>query len=151
MDHEFQRISQLFDAARQCDPSARLDFLSDACGSNLNLRERVMNLLRQHDRAAGFLEPPTGARNALEGAFRDVYTSQLSELPERIGSYRILDILGEGGMGVVYLAEQTAPVVRRVALKLIKRGLSNRQFIARLEAERQALAMMDHPNITRVI
>ena len=73
-----------------------------------------------------------------------------ADLPERIGPYRILAQIGEGGMGVVYLAEQTKPVRRRVALKLIKLGMDTKQFIARFEAERQALAMMDHPCVARV-
>ncbi len=73
------------------------------------------------------------------------------EHPERIGTYRILQILGEGGMGLVYEAEQTEPVVRRVALKVMKPGLDTRQVLARFEAERQALAVMDHPNIAKVL
>ncbi len=73
-----------------------------------------------------------------------------ADLPETIGPYRVLEILGEGGMGMVYLAEQTEPVKRRVALKVIKPGMDSRQIIARFEAERQALAVMDHPNIATV-
>ncbi|MCH7602092.1 MAG: serine/threonine protein kinase, partial [Planctomycetes bacterium] len=72
------------------------------------------------------------------------------DLPERIGRYRILEQIGEGGMGIVYLAEQTEPVQRRVALKVIKLGMDTKQVIARFEAERQALAMMDHPCVARV-
>ena len=71
-------------------------------------------------------------------------------LPDRIGSYKILDELGEGGMGVVYLAEQTEPIRRRVALKVIKRGMDTKQVLARLESERQALALMNHPNVAKL-
>ena len=73
-----------------------------------------------------------------------------SALPESVGPYRILELLGEGGMGVVYLAEQTEPVRRRVALKVIKHGMDTNQVVARFEAERQALAMMDHPCVAKV-
>jgi len=70
--------------------------------------------------------------------------------PERIGPYKVISVLGEGGMGVVYLAEQAEPVKRRVALKVIKLGMDTKQVVARFEAERQALAMMDHPGVARV-
>ena len=73
-----------------------------------------------------------------------------SSSPKRVGPYRILERLGEGGMGVVYLAEQTEPVRRRVALKIIKHGMDTKQVVARFEAERQALAMMDHPCVAKV-
>ena len=72
------------------------------------------------------------------------------ERPEAIGPYKLLGTLGEGGMGIVYLAEQTEPVRRRVALKLIKLGMDTKQVIARFEAERQALALMNHPNVAKV-
>jgi len=75
---------------------------------------------------------------------------QARALPERVGPYRILERLGEGGMGVVYLAEQTEPVRRKIALKIIKRGMDTDQVVARFEAERQALAMMDHPYVAKV-
>ncbi|HSR40985.1 MAG TPA: protein kinase, partial [Longimicrobiales bacterium] len=71
-------------------------------------------------------------------------------VPDRVGPYRILSVLGEGGMGIVYLAEQTEPVRRRVALKILKVGMDTRQIVARFEAERQALALMEHDNIARV-
>ncbi len=73
-----------------------------------------------------------------------------SSTPERVGPYRILERLGEGGMGIVYLAEQTEPVRRKVALKIIKHGMDTRQVVARFEAERQALAMLDHPCVAKV-
>jgi serine/threonine protein kinase len=87
-------------------------------------------------------EPP-GGESTVPGAPRPA-------MPESIGVYRILDRLGEGGFGDVYLAEQTKPVRRRVALKIIKLGMDTRQVVARFEAERQALALMDHPNVAKV-
>ena len=71
--------------------------------------------------------------------------------PETIGPYRILDVLGEGGMGIVYAAEQRSPVRRRVALKVIKVGMDTKEVLARFEAERQALAMLDHPHVAKVL
>ncbi len=85
-----------------------------------------------------------GATPILQGGGRD------SDRPDRIGPYKILDVLGEGGMGVVYLAEQAEPVRRRVALKIIRLGMDSKQVIARFESERQALAVMDHPNIAKI-
>ena len=74
----------------------------------------------------------------------------VKERPKRIGPYRILDVLGEGGMSVVYLAEQSEPVKRRVALKILKPGMDSKQVVARFESERQALALLDHPNIAKI-
>src|SRR5436309_8527741 len=82
---------------------------------------------------------------------RSVPETELLDVGATIGPYKLLQRLGEGGFGTVFLAEQRAPMVRRVALKIIKRGMDTRQVIARFEAERQALAMMDHPNIATVL
>ncbi|MCA1963360.1 MAG: serine/threonine protein kinase, partial [Prosthecobacter sp.] len=90
--------------------------------------------------------PACALRGALEGS-----AAKVEGLPERIGDYRLLDELGRGGMGVVYLAEQETPIRREVALKVIKAGMDTREVIARFEAERQALALMDHPGIARVL
>jgi serine/threonine protein kinase len=117
-------------------------FLDGACGKNTELRERVEQLLQAH-------AAPDGRQNCGETWPID---QPLTEEPStQIGPYKLLQRLGEGGMGVVYMAEQTQPVQRRVALKIIKPGMDTRQVIARFEAERQALAMMDHPNIARVL
>jgi eukaryotic-like serine/threonine-protein kinase len=95
--------------------------------------------------------------NFLEGtAAAAGLTLKLDLAPEEkqgtvIGRYKLLQKIGEGGMGVVYMAEQTEPVIRRVALKIIKLGMDTRQVVARFEAERQALALMDHPNIAKVL
>jgi WD40 repeat protein/serine/threonine protein kinase len=119
-------------------------FLDRACQGDAEMRARVETLLRAHEQADGFLESPAPALSAPDGP-------SSAEVPgTAIGLYKLLEQIGEGGMGIVYLAEQTQPVRRRVALKLIKPGMDTRQVIARFEAERQALALMDHPNIARV-
>src|SRR5581483_4860402 len=123
-------------------PQARAEFLDRAC-PDVGLRERVERLLKSH----------TGAGSFLHKALAMTEMGQsLSEKPGSvIGPYKLLQEIGEGGMGVVYMAEQETPVRRRVALKIIKPGMDSRQVIARFEAERQALAMMDHQNIARVL
>ena len=119
-------------------------FLGQACGSDAALRMRVEELLRAHRDAGAFLG---GAEK--QDATRD---QPIAERPGTvIGPYKLLQQIGEGGMGVVWMAEQTQPVQRKVALKVIKPGMDSRQVIARFEAERQALAMMDHVNIARVL
>ena len=90
------------------------------------------------------LEPPREQYAALGG-------HDLTEHPERVGPYRVLGLLAQGGMGTVYLAEQTEPVRRRVALKVIKLGMDTREVVGRFEAERQALAVMEHPGIAKVL
>ncbi len=115
-------------------------FLKDACGEDEALRQQVDILIEAHEQAGSFLE--TGVLIA------PTLDPPLSEGPGTvIGPYKLLQEIGDGGMGVVFMAEQTEPVARRVALKIIKPGMDTRQVIARFEAERQALAMMDHPNI----
>jgi serine/threonine protein kinase len=118
-------------------------FLDQACGTDAALRARVEELMQAHRDAGAFLG---GAEK--QGATCD---QPNREAPGTvIGPYKLLQQIGEGGMGVVWMAEQTQPVQRKVALKVIKPGMDSRQVIARFEAERQALAMMDHVNIARV-
>lgn len=121
--------------------------LSHACAENDKLRDRVRALLRAHAEPDSFLEQPA--------VLPESTASRESPIAERegsiIGPYKLLQQIGEGGMGVVFMAEQTAPIQRTVALKIIKQGMDTRQVVARFEAERQALAMMDHPNIARVV
>jgi WD40 repeat protein/serine/threonine protein kinase len=123
----------------------RAEYLQQACGGNPEALDRIAALLQVHDEERSFLEVPAVAVQAT--------TDQ--QPPERpgaqIGPYKLLQQIGEGGMGVVYMAEQHEPVKRRVALKIIKPGMDTRQVIARFEAERQALALMDHVNIARVL
>jgi len=128
-----------------CDmsPAERADALEVRCGGDAQLKARVTSLLAAHDRAGGFFAGPTVERERAD-------LGGVGPPPKQIGPYKILQEIGEGGFGSVYLAEQESPVRRRVALKLIKPGMDSRQVIARFEAERQALAMMDHPNIAKV-
>jgi serine/threonine protein kinase/tetratricopeptide (TPR) repeat protein len=158
MSESPEREEQLFAEAQALPAGERPRFLDDACRGDPAMRERLEELLRAHDSAGGFLEappadsgdhPPPGAvAAALESALGAVGY----ETPgTRIGRYKLLQKLGEGGCGVVWMAEQEEPVRRRVALKIIKLGMDTKEVIARFEAERQALAMMDHPNIAKVL
>jgi serine/threonine protein kinase len=143
-----QRDELIFEAALELSVSARGDYLTKACGDNPALRQRIESLLTAHEQVVGVLErsPATALRETAGSSL------PLTEKPgDRIGRYRLLQQIGEGGCGVVYMAEQEEPVRRRVALKVIKLGMDTRQVIARFEAERQALALMDHPNIAKVL
>jgi WD40 repeat protein/serine/threonine protein kinase/tetratricopeptide (TPR) repeat protein len=137
----------VFNVARQiASPDARAEYLRQACGADSGLRERVLGLLRAYEEQASFLESP-----APVGVVPTI-DQPASESPgDVIGPYKLLEQIGEGGMGTVWMAQQTAPVKRVVALKLIKAGMDSKQIIARFEAERQALALMDHANIARVL
>jgi len=136
----------IFNIARRIDSAeARAEYLQQVCGTDLEALQRVAELLQVYEREQSFLESPAVA-------VTDTLDLTPVEKPGTvIGPYKLLQQIGEGGMGVVYMAEQTEPVQRRVALKIIKPGMDTRQVIARFEAERQALAMMDHPNIARVL
>ena len=127
------------------DAAERVEFVARACGSDARLREGVEALLRASAQSGDLLDVPDPPGKTMEFPAAD------DEARTCIGPYKLLQQIGEGGMGVVYMAEQTEPVARRVALKIIKPGMDSRQVIARFEAERQALAMMDHPNIAKVL
>jgi serine/threonine protein kinase/WD40 repeat protein len=136
------------------DPAARASYLDQACGGDAALRRRVEALLHAHAAAGGFLERPAASGLITEppAAGRWVASDAPGEGPgSRVGPYKLLQQLGEGGMGVVFMAEQEEPVRRRVAVKVIKPGMDSAQVVARFEQERQALALMDHPNIARVL
>src|SRR6266481_3196948 len=136
----------IFAEALQLPVSERSAFLERACGGDAKLRHKVEGLLRTHDQAGDFLERPP-----VEMAIGSRLGAFAGEKPgDRIGRYKLLQQIGEGGCGVVYLAEQEEPIRRRVALKILKLGMDTKQVIARFEAERQALALMDHPNIAKV-
>jgi WD40 repeat protein/serine/threonine protein kinase len=143
----------IFIAALQKDvPAQRQTYLDEACAGQSEMRARVESLLRLNEGAGSFLERPA-AESTDTGAFPNAAEGALSrEAPGAlIGPYKLLQQIGEGGMGTVWMAEQTTPVKRFVALKVIKAGMDSRQMLARFEAERQALARMDHPNIARVL
>jgi serine/threonine protein kinase/WD40 repeat protein len=126
-------------AVEMASPEAQAAFLEGACLGDESLRSRVAELLADH-RQDSFLEVPA----------IDLFPSA-GKPGDRIGRYKLLEKIGEGGMGVVYMAQQEEPVRRRVALKIIKLGMDTKQVVARFEAERQALALMDHPNIAKVL
>src|SRR5262245_18110450 len=141
------RAQEIFEQAVGHQGPAREAYLRDACGTDEALRAEVAALLRIHDRAPRFLASPTAGST---GAATIVATPSERE-GQLIGRYKLLQPIGEGGFGIVWMAEQREPVKRRVALKIIKVGMDTRQVIARFEAERQALALMDHPNIAKVL
>jgi eukaryotic-like serine/threonine-protein kinase len=150
------RQRELFlQALEQPTPEARHRFLEEACAGNAVLRATVEGLLAHH-RDDNFLEtpavePPSAAKSNTASR-STVLTSPLTEKPgDRIARYKLLQKIGEGGVGAVFMAEQEEPIRRRVALKLIKPGMDTKSVIARFESERQALALMDHPNIARVL
>jgi tetratricopeptide (TPR) repeat protein/serine/threonine protein kinase len=133
------------DALAIQDPGERAAFLDRACADNPGLRQDVESLLSAYD-AGAFLESPAPAPGVTAA------WPAVGEGPGgAVGSYKLLEQIGEGGFGVVFLAEQQHPVRRKVALKVVKPGMDSRQVIARFEAERQALALMDHPNIAHVL
>jgi serine/threonine protein kinase len=136
----------LFHLAVEKPADQRGAFLRQACAGDLELQQRVITLLEAHENPATFMQPPVERLQPI------TLDPPMLSLPPGtiIGRYKLLEPIGEGGYGVVFMAEQTSPVVRNVALKIIKAGMDTRQVIARFEAERQALALMDHPNIAKV-
>ena len=129
----------IFDIARRiADIEARDDYLAQACGDNRRLQQRIRELLRLDEQDSLFSRKPIG----VDGTEVHAKSTASSDF---IGPYKIREKIGEGGMGVVYVAEQTEPVQRKVAIKVIKPGMDTKEVIARFEAERQALAFMEHP------
>jgi serine/threonine protein kinase/WD40 repeat protein len=141
----------IFNVARKIEsPEARSSYLDQVCSGDAALHARLRALLRVHERDGGYLKsPPRADVAAAGGASGD---SIVSEGPGSvIGPYKLLEQIGEGGFGIVFMAEQQRPVRRKVALKVLKPGMDTRQVVARFEAERQALALMEHQNIARVL
>jgi WD40 repeat protein/serine/threonine protein kinase len=141
-----REIESILAVAVEMDSEAgRREFLDQACAGDADLKRRVEELIENHFRAGSFLESPAA----------DLFSTADDRLSEHsgtvIGPYKLLEQIGEGGFGIVFMAEQQHPVRRKVALKVIKPGMDSKQIIARFEAERQALAMMDHQNIARVL
>jgi hypothetical protein len=147
MPENLDKEKRLFEQALNLPSAAeRRAFLQGACAEDEALLARLQALLRAHEGASGFLPD-----KPLERATTVVVPQAPGErVGELIGNYKLLEKIGEGGFGSVYVAEQREPVKRRVALKIIKLGMDTRQVVARFEAERQALALMDHPNIAKI-
>src|SRR5262245_16657568 len=141
MPVQHDQAARIFDAAAELEsPAARAAYLDAACGPDRALRAEVEELLAHDFAARSFLDRPLAATVDEPAAERPGAT---------VGPYKLIELIGEGGFGSVFLAEQQQPVRRKVALKVLKPGMDNRQVVARFEAERQALALMDHPNIAR--
>jgi eukaryotic-like serine/threonine-protein kinase len=140
-----ERAIEVFAEAVQLSSEERVGFLDQACAEDEALRQKIEALLKSNDRAEGFLEQsvvPAGIKRPKLAA---------GEKPgDHVDRYKLLRQVGEGGWGVVFVAEQQYPVSRFVALKVVKPGTDTKSVIARFEAERQALALMDHPNIAHV-
>src|SRR5580765_548683 len=138
-----EREVTLFEAALALPSGQREAYLEQASAGDPDLLQRVRGLLHAAENGADFLTPITpNPRPTLPA---------IEKPGDRIGRYKLLQQIGEGGCGIVHMAEQEEPLRRRVALKVIKLGMDTRQVIARFEAERQALALMDHPNIAKVL
>ena len=139
----YERIKSIFLSAAGLDENERAAFLDRECEDDDELRAEVERLLG--------IDAHVGSSGELEGADGSARIGSSESRPEWVGPFRILSRLGEGGFGVVYLAEQTEPIRRRVAVKIVKPGMDSARVLARFEAERHTLAMMDHPNIARVL
>ena len=159
MDNPPLTAKAVFDRAHEiADAEERRAYLAEACGDNGKLRQQVEALLRAYDEAGSFLDKPAAVPEATSDVApgqwhhaEDLPVAPLEGVGSRIDKYKLLQQIGEGGMGVVFMAEQQEPVRRMVAVKVIKAGMDSGQVIARFEAERQALALMDHPNIAKVL
>ena len=155
-DPHHARLRQLFDQALELPPAVRSTFLDKKCAADPELRRRLEAMLAAAE-GSDFLSAATGDERAAAVVAAPAASTPPAEAPLRegpgtqIGSYKLLQQIGEGGFGAVFLAEQREPVARKVALKIIKLGMDTRQVVARFEQERQALALMDHPNIAKVL
>jgi len=160
MKHSMQDEEALFEAARQLKSGGQREaFLAQACAGDLELQRRLAELLSADEVADKFLKSASRSAGSLFATgWSKISTTETGasgvpdeQVGKRIGPYKILQRIGEGGGGVVYMAEQEKPISRRVALKVIKLGMDTKSVIARFDAERQALALMEHPNIARVL
>jgi WD40 repeat protein/predicted Ser/Thr protein kinase len=146
MDSERKDERAVFKAALKIEsPTERAAYVRKVCENNAELLARVEALLKSHDQAGSFLGVPVLGSHAESNN-----NSPIDGPGTRISRYELLELIGEGGMGLVYLAEQTEPVKRKVALKIVKLGMDTKQVVARFEAERQTLALLEHPNIAHV-
>src|SRR3954453_18902144 len=142
----------IFQVARRIEArEVRAAYLAQVCGEDMKLRDEVEVLLRAHDESQSFLECPAAEMVGDVSSPLTLDPSCHEKAGTLIGAYKLVEKIGEGGMGTVWMAQQSEPVRRLVAIKLIKAGMDSRQVIARFDAERQALALMDHVNIARVL
>ena len=148
MSETADRIESLFAAAVALAPKERDAYLERECSNEPAVRDQILALLNAHDRAGHVIDRPVADDPDETAGY-----APTGEQPGTViaGRYKLLEEIGQGGMGTVWAAEQTIPVRRKVALKLIKIGMDSRSVLARFEAERQALALMDHPNIAKVL
>ena len=138
-------IDSIFCAAIEIEsPDERRAIVEQVCGEDVDLRHQVERLLHAHFHGRSILDAPAQPVATVDEPLRETAGTV-------VGPYKLLEQIGEGGMGTVWMAQQTEPIKRLVAVKLIKAGMDSKQVIARFEAERQALALMDHPNIARVL
>src|SRR5262245_38305008 len=140
--------SIFWEALKRESPVERASYLDKACGGDSPLRNEIEELLATYPRAEAFLERPPPDAVALGVRANP---PRLERPGETIGPYKLLQQIGEGGFGIVFMAQQLEPVNRRVALKVLKPGMDTRQVIARFDQERLALALMDHPSIAKVL
>jgi len=150
MSLELQTDEQIFFEALSLPAEDREGFLDKCCAGDADRKQRIKSILKGHElnsKEEFLLDKPPSALQLADERVAEIGESA----GDQIGRYRLLEKIGEGGMGVVYMAEQTVGVRRRVALKIIKLGMDTRQVIARFEAERQAMALFDHPNIAKVL
>ena len=135
---QWEKIKEVFGSALECDAGGRAAFLDQACGDDRSLRQEVESLIKAHESSSNLWQYPLrlGPPDNIEGRF--------------IGPYQLLKKIGEGGMGQVWLAQQTSPLQRTVALKLVRWGMYDDTLLHRFRAERQSLAVMDHPAIAKV-
>src|SRR5579859_5401082 len=148
-------LKEIFlEALERTDGQERVEFLVAACGEDAMLRQRVEELLQEEESVGEFLERQVWNTTAHPNSDRaegdSVLAGATEQIGDQVGKYELATKLGEGGCGVVYVARQREPLCREVALKVIRVGTDSRQVIARFEAERQTLAVMDHPNIAKV-
>ena len=141
----------IFERAIALPTDRRGDFVDQMCGDDEALRQRMNDLLSAHEARSGFLPLETGDVSLRHRGYEPLRSPLIERPGTEIGPYKLMEQIGEGGFGLVFVAEQQHPVRRRVAIKVIKPGMDSRDVIARFEAERQALALMDHPNIAKVL
>ncbi len=154
-------VEEVFLAALEiADANARTKYVETVCGDNAALRKEVEELLASHSRSGLFLDVPAAQQMLFEssqkGSGPAPPTTHILDRNELLGAvldgkYKLIEAIGEGGMGTVFMAQQLAPLVRAVAVKVVKSGMDSKAVLARFDAERQALAMMDHPNIAKVL